>query len=264
MRSKFWCVVLVAALLLFALPALAGQDGEPAVEGIQIAQFDEDEIWDDSGQIITDKLDREDGRVSDPFKGWNYFWYTFNDAMYRGVFKPVAQGYAFIIPERPRTWVRNFFDNLMYPVRFVGCIMQGKFDSAGMETSKFIINSTIGLGGLADLTEGRKTVRPIPTGDEDMGQSFGRWGIGNGPYLVWPFLGPSSLRDSVGMVGDYFLTPTSYLNPWYWSVAAKSYDRINRLTFEIGRYESLTESSVDPYAAVRDAYIKLRAKKVRE
>ncbi len=263
MRIEVLFAMLVAALLLGAAPAMAA-DGTGPAGGMQIAQFDDDEIWDDSGKLITEKLGQEDVQISDPLKGWNYFWYTFNDAMYHGVFKPIAQGYSFIIPERPRTWVRNFFHNLMFPVRFVGCIMQGKFDSAGMETSKFIINSTIGLAGVADLTEGRATVRPIATGDEDMGQSFGRWGIGNGPYLVWPFLGPSTLRDSVGSVGDYFLTPTSYLNPWYWSVAAKSYDRINRLTFEIGRYESLTESSIDPYAAVRDAYIKLRAKKVSE
>lgn len=264
MRIEFLYAVLAVAFLMVAAPVFAA-DGAPAPEQhMQLAQFDDDEIWDDSGKLITEKLDRHDVTVSDPFKGWNYFWYTFNDAMYRGVLDPVARGYAYIIPERPRGWVKNFFHNLMFPVRFVGCVLQGKLDSAGMETSKFIINSTIGLGGLADLTDGRETVRPIATGDEDLGQAFGAWGIGNGPYLVWPFLGPSTTRDTVGSVGDYFLTPTSYLNPWYWSVAAKSYERVNKLTFELGRYESLTDSSVDPYVAVRDAYVKLRAKKVSE
>lgn len=263
MRVESIITILMLVCLLAAAPAMAVEGGSEPENHIQLAQFDDDEIWDDSGHLISGNL-KEDVQVSDPVEGWNRFWFSFNDALYFGVFKPIAQGYAFIIPERPRTWVRNFFDNLMYPVRLVGCLMQGKLDSAGMETSKFIINSTIGLGGLADLTEGRETVRPIASGDEDLGQTFGAWGMGPGPYLVWPVIGPSSVRDTVGKVGDHFITPTTYIHPWYWSVATKSYDRLNRLTFEIGRYESIKDSSVDPYAAVRDAYLKLRAKKVKE
>ncbi len=262
MRLNLGIITLLMVLLAAPVAAMA-QAGQTA-PGMQLAQFEDDDIWDDSGKLITDGLDRQAVEVSDPFEGWNRFWFEVNDALYFGVFKPLAQGYEFIIPERPRGWVRNFFDNLMYPVRLVGCLLQGKFESAGMETSKFLINSTIGLAGFADLTEGRKTVRPIPTGDEDIGQAFGAWGMGPGPYLVWPVLGPSSARDTVGKVGEYFITPTTYIHPWYWSVATKSYARINALTFEIGRYESLMDSSVDPYAAVRDAYLKLRAKKVSE
>lgn len=256
--------VFIMALAMLALPLTVCADNSGSAPGIKLAQFDDDEIWDDSGKLITEKIETEKVEVSDPLEGWNRVWFQVNDALYFGVFKPIAQGYKFIVPERPRTWVRNFFDNLMFPVRFVGCILQGKFDSAGMETSKFVANTFIGLGGLADVTEGRKTVRPIATGDEDLGQAMGAWGMGSGAYLVWPVLGPSSVRDTVGSVGDYFLTPTTYLNPWYWSVATKSYGRLNALTFEIGRYESVKEGSVDPYAAVRDAYLKLRAKKVRE
>lgn len=257
-------VIIALLLMVLAVPAAAvAETGQPSAS-IELAQFDDDEIWTDSGQLITEDLDRHQITVSDPVEGWNRFWFEFNDALYFGVLKPVAQGYKFIIPERPRGWITNFFDNLMYPIRLVGCLLQGKFDSAGMETSKFIINTTIGLGGLADLTEGRKTVRPIPTGDEDIGQAFGVWGMGPGPYLVWPVLGPSSSRDTVGYVGEYFISPISYVKPWYLSLAIKSYERLHRLSSEIGRYESIVDSSVDPYAAVRDAYLKLRVKQISE
>lgn len=254
----------ILTFMLLALPVFSMADAGDSSTPVQLAQFEEDEIWNDSGELITEKLERQPVVISDPIEGWNRFWFDVNDSLYSGILKPVAEGYSFIVPERPRGWVRNFFHNLMYPVRLVGCLLQGKFDSAGMETSKFIANSTIGLGGLADVTEGRKTVRPIATGEEDLGQAFGAWGIGAGPYLVWPVLGPSSVRDTTGNVGEYFLTPATYVHPWYWSVATKSYARLNALTFEIGRYESLVDSSIDPYAAVRDAYLKLRAKKVSE
>jgi phospholipid-binding lipoprotein MlaA len=261
---RLYIAIIAFFMVVLSAPVSVMADAGQQDAAIQLAQFEDDEIWTDSGELITDDLNQQQVKVSDPLEGWNRFWFQVNDALYFGVFKPLAQGYAFVIPERPRGWVKNFFENLMYPVRLVGCLLQGKFESAGMETSKFIINSTIGLAGFADLTEGRKTVRPIPTGDEDIGQAFGAWGMGPGPYLVWPVLGPSSTRDTVGYVGEYFITPTTYIHPWYWSVATKSYARINKLTFEIGRYESIVDSSVDPYAAVRDAYLKLRAKKVAE
>jgi phospholipid-binding lipoprotein MlaA len=99
---------------------------------------------------------------------------------------------------------------------------------------------------------------------EDTGQTLGTWCIGNGFYIILPILGPSTLRDSVGLVGDYFLLPVSYLRPFYISLGARSYEVINNTSLSIGEYESLKESAFDPYTALKDAYMQHRKKAVQE
>ncbi|MBU1247880.1 MAG: VacJ family lipoprotein [Proteobacteria bacterium] len=264
MKLLIRILTITAILSLFAGVGL----GFAAVEeGTLVAQWglneDDDfkEAWDAKGDPMTAEGDIVQ-QVSDSPESWNRFWFNFNDGFYFHIFKPLAQGYSYIIPERPRGWVENFFTNLMYPVRFVNCLLQGKFESAGLETSKFIANTFIGLGGLGDVTEGRKVLREIPTDSEDFGQTLGAWGADNGTYLVWPFIGPSTARDSVGLVGDYFLTPATYINPWYASMAVKSYEKLNYISLRIGEYETLKEGALDPYVALKSAYLRMRAKKV--
>ena len=225
----------------------------------------DEEIWDAQGNPIEGEDSEEGPVIADPYEGWNRFWYHFNDIVYTGVLDPLARGYAFIIPEKPRSWVSNFFENLLFPVRFVNCILQGKLNNAGIEASKFIGNTFFGLGGLGAPMNGVAPTHPTPyNGDEDFGQTLGVWGMGNGVYLTWPFIGPSTFRDTIGYAGDYFLTPTSYLNPWYWSIAAKSYDKVNEVSLNLGEYESLKEASIDPYEAIKDAYVRFRAKQVKQ
>ncbi|MBU1041167.1 MAG: VacJ family lipoprotein [Proteobacteria bacterium] len=243
---------------------------KPAASSMLLAYGDVD-IWDETGQIIKkpaggDKMTQSDiaAQTPDPLEGWNRMWFTFNDKLYFWALKPVAQGYGAVIPERPRIWVGNFFHNLMYPVRFVSLMLQGKPSAAAVETSRFIGNTAFGLGGLADITADSKPFKPIGSTEKDLGLTFGYWGAGNGLYLVWPFLGPSSGRDTLGYAGDYFLTPTSYIHPWYWSIATKGYDKINEVSMRIGDYETLKDASVDPYEAVRDAYLRNRFKKIND
>jgi phospholipid-binding lipoprotein MlaA len=229
------------------------------------------DIWDETGQIIKkstngDKMTASDfaAQTPDPLEGWNRMWFTFNDKLYFWALKPVAQGYGAVIPERPRIWVDNFFHNLMYPVRFVSLLLQGKPSAAAVETSRFIGNTAFGLGGLADITADSKPFKPIGSTEKDLGLTFGYWGADNGLYLVWPFIGPSSGRDTLGYAGDFFLTPISYIHPWYWSIATKGYDKINEISMRIGDYETLKDASVDPYEAVRDAYLRNRYKKIND
>ena len=261
----------LVCLTLCALPSLArAADGERSIlGGTMLAQlgFTEDDIWDATGKRLSPeerKRGDEIAKLPDPLEPWNRFWYEFNDILYFYAFKPVAENYAKAVPERPRTWIKNFFHNWLYPVRVVNCLLQAKFASAGAETSKFIGNTAFGLGGLSGFANELKPTFEYPTGEEDTGQTFGRWGVGNGMYLVWPFFGPSSARDTVGLVGDYFLTQVNYIEPWYASIAITVYDKINKLSFEIGEYETLKEGAIDPYVALRDAYLRMRAKKVRE
>ncbi|GAB7021869.1 MlaA family lipoprotein [Salidesulfovibrio brasiliensis] len=262
--------LLIALIAFAAVPAFA-EDGSSATQQFAQYKFD-DNVWDDSGNIIVD----DDGDqqkagepkhelASDPFEGWNRFWFQFNDKLYFALFKPIAQGYGYVLPQKLRQNFSNFFHNLLFPVRFVNCLLQFKFQAAGLNLSKFVVNSTFGLGGLADVTEGRKKTRPeIPDGIEDFGQTLGHWGMGNGPYLVWPLLGPSSARDTVGFVGDYFVSVDTYVLSFWEAVGYYAFGRINYLSLNLGQYETLKNGAIDPYQAFKDAYLRMRAKAVKE
>ena len=264
---------LAAALLLLFSAAAIAADKAPELKpaGSKLLAYGDDDIWDENGQIVkktvgTTNMSLSDAAAAtpDPLEGWNRMWFGFNDKMYFWALKPVAQGYSTVIPERPRLWVHNFFHNLMYPVRFTSLMFQAKFTEAAVETSRFIGNTAFGLGGLADVTADSKPFNPIGSTEKDLGLTFGYWGAGNGMYLVWPFIGPSSGRDTLGYAGDYFLTPVTYIHPWYWSIATKGYDKINEVSLRIGDYETLKDASIDPYEAVRDAYLRNRYKKIND
>ena len=199
--------------------------------------------------------------VADPLSFWNRAMFHFNDKLYFWFLKPVAKGYRAVIPGVVRTGVRNFFSNIFTPIRLTSCVLQGKVKAGGTELTRFVVNSTIGIAGVMDPA---KKYLKLDITDEDLGQTLGAYGIGNGFYLVWPFLGPSTLRDSVGMVGDRFLNPITYVKPVEASVAIWSYDKINETSMHIGDYESIKDAAIEPYEAFRDAYIQYRNNKVKK
>jgi phospholipid-binding lipoprotein MlaA len=199
-------------------------------------------------------------RVADPIEPVNRGMFYVNDKLYRWVLKPVAKGYTFVVPEGARVAVRNFFFNLATPIRAVNALLQGKVAATGTELARFALNSTVGFAGFFDAAKGWNLDRK----DEDTGQTLGVWGIGNGFYLVLPLLGPSTARDTVGIVGDAFLDPTAYLLRPRDAIYARIIRSENDLSFRLNEYEELTGAAVDPYVAVRDAYIQYRAKRVEE
>jgi len=199
--------------------------------------------------------------IADPIYYWNKGMYHFNDKLYFWVLKPVARGYKWAVPELVRTGVSNFFYNLGFPIRFVSCLLQAKGGAAVGELGRFVVNTTAGIAGLRDVA---KAHPKMDSSEEDLGQTFGMWGIGNGFYLVWPFLGPSTLRDSVGLVGDSFLDPVRYVKPMEASIAISAGDTVNETSFRIGDYEALKDAAIDPYISIRDAYVQHRKKKVEE
>ena len=200
-------------------------------------------------------------KIADPLRPWNNAMFHFNDKFYFWILKPVARGYSDAVPEDMRLAVSNFFSNLAMPIRFISNLLQLKIKNAGNELLRFVYNTTAGVGGLADAA---KLDFGIKQHDEDLGQTFGSYGIGHGFYLVWPFLGPSSFRDTIGRIGDVFLDPVSYVTPWEAAVGIKGYDKVNETTFHIGDYEDLKKSAIDPYVSLRDAYVQYRKKKVEE
>jgi len=199
--------------------------------------------------------------IADPMEPFNRAMYHFNDKLYFWVLKPVAQGYKKVVPEGARVSVSNFFTNLTFPMRFVNCLLQANFSGAASELGRFTVNTIWGIGGLLDPASSKDI--NISKQDEDFGQSLGVYGLGQGFYINWPILGPSSLRDTVGLAGDYFLYPFNYVDPWYAVTGVKAYDKVNNTSLKIGDYESLKEAAIDPYVAIRNAYIQYRQKKVK-
>lgn len=198
--------------------------------------------------------------VHDPIEPVNRGIFYVNDKLYRWVFKPMAKGYRYVVPEGVRTAVRNFFFNLGTPIRAANTLLQGKFKATGTELARFGINSTIGMAGFFDAAKQFDLARK----DEDTGQTLGVYGLGHGMYIVLPILGPSSARDAVGFVGDTFLDPLTYISPTEVAIGANAVRSETNLSFKIGEIDELTGAAVDPYVAVRDAYIQSREKRVKE
>jgi len=200
--------------------------------------------------------------VADPFEPVNRVIFDFNDKVYFGVMKPFYGVYNSTLPEEVRTAGRNVFDNAAMPVRFVSCALQIKPECAGIELARFCINTIIGMVGIFDIAANDPfSLKPQ---DADVGLALAHYGIGDGFYIVLPFMGPSSLRDTAGMAGDSFLTPTSYINPFYVPLAISAGNYLNRGSLVYTEYEDLKKSAIDPYVAFKDAYIQYRRGKIKK
>jgi phospholipid-binding lipoprotein MlaA len=254
-----------SVLFLFSVAAAETGTSSPFETDRQylLAQNDttaEDSL-DDFDFLDEEEEEQETVQLADPLRGWNEAMFVFNDKAYFWVLKPAAQGYSKVIPEPARKGIKNFFYNLLMPVRFVNCIFQGKGKAATGEFGRFMLNSTVGVLGFGNPAAKYPDLNPDA---EDLGQTFGRYGIGNGFYIVWPILGPSTLRDSLGDVGDWFLEPVNYVDPLLTRYSIKVGEKINSTSLRIGEYESLKDAAIDPYTAFRDVYLQYREEKVRK
>ena len=237
-------------------------------EKASMVQKDLPEVGSEFMDDTLDFLDEEDGdieddiQIADPLAPWNKVMFQFNDKLYFWMLKPVAKGYRAVVPQVVRNSVKNFFVNLAFPARFVNSLLQAKDQNATDELGRFLFNSTVGVLGFWDAAG--KFYPDLNPVSEDLGQTLGRYRMGNGCYIVWPVLGPSTLRDSVGLFGDRFLNPVTYVEPTEASLGISAYDKVNGISFRIGDYEALKDAAIDPYEAFRDAYIQYRSKKVAE
>ena len=247
---------ILALLFLLSVP-LSGICSEPAPDpaASEAASADNDLPLFDESEFI---------EVFDPLEPINRGIFWFNDAMYFMIMKPVARGWRHA-PEPLRDSIDNFFTNLRAPVRFVNAGLQGKFGDAGTELTRFFTNTTLGIGGLFDPAQEHFGLQPK---DEDTGQTFGVYGIGSGPYLVLPFLGPSNLRDGIGKIPDTFLDLSWHL--WKKDAGSDNYDylgarianAINFLSIDKDTYEGIKRDSLDPYLFMRDAYEQYRRNQI--
>ena len=195
----------------------------------------------------------------DPFEPINRVSYAINDGLDRALLRPAAKAYRAATPQFFQIGVSNVFSNAKYPVTLVNNALQGKFDAAANDTGRFLLNTTVGLGGLFDPA----TAIGLDRNDEDFGQTFGVWGIGTGPYFVIPLFGPTTLRDGIGSIADDFAEPRSYLEDdstrWSLWMFDKFETRVRLLDAD-----ALLDRSGDPYAFVRSAYLQRREFQVRD
>jgi len=253
--KSYWALILITLALLPGLAAAGSTAAFTRADTAENDGFAADIFQDDQADPDNHAM------IPDPLEGFNRAVFVFNDKLYTHGLRPLAKGYARVVPSFARKGVNNFFNNLLFPVRFVNDLLQGKGEAAGMEFSAFFINTTLGLGGLNDFAQKHTGVR---LQDEDLGQTLGSYGIGNGFYLVLPVLGPSSLRDAVGRAGDRFVNPVTYVRPWELSWGASGLETVNQTSFHIGEYEAFKDASIDPYTAMRNAYIQNRNALVRD
>lgn len=199
--------------------------------------------------------------IADPLEPWNRAMFQFNDKLYFWVLKPVAQGYKAVTPDPVREGIRNFFHNLAGPLRIVNCFLQGKMAASADEMARFVYNSTFGIAGFLDLAKEHPKLNPP---EEDFGQTLGVMGLGHGFFITWPVLGPSSLRDTFGKGGDWFLTPMTYVDDTWTQIGVDALDTINQTSFRLGDYEALKSAAINPYVSFRNAYIQYREKQLND
>jgi len=197
-------------------------------------------------------LEETDVDDYDPWEPFNEKMFNFNYKVDRYVIKPVAKVYNEIVLDGEKQAIHNAYENVAMPRRFVNSLLQGKFNGAGRELSRFLINSTLGVGGFADVA---KYQFHMEKSDENTGRTFEHYGAGPGPYLVLPFLAPLTVRDAVGYAFDLALDPMSYVLPLVGSFAKTTDDIVNNRARNLDMYESVEEATLDLYSAVRNAYL---------
>jgi len=256
---KSFCPIL-ACTSLIALAGCAGQNRNPApamgtsgsaIESPVVAgAADADDSWDDSADVA----------VSDPIEPVNRGSFWLNHQIYQFVLKPVSETYKFLFPETVRRGIFNAYDNVRFPVRLVNHTLQARFDRAALETGKFLVNTTVGVGGVMTPADKFPALAGVPKADT--GQTLAKWGLGHGAYLVVPVVGPSSARDLVGLAGDTALNPVSWLGVVFggaaWTLAVTTPAGVRSLPDQMDQYDTVTKAALDRYLAARTAYIQHR------
>jgi phospholipid-binding lipoprotein MlaA len=185
----------------------------------------------------------------DPHESLNRKFYSFNDTLDKNILEPVAKKYAAVTPDPLRESVTNFFDNVSYLNTIANDLLQGKLDDFFSDSGRFVVNSTIGIGGLFDPATGMG----LEQRNEDLGQTFGVWGAGEGAYLTLPFLGPSSYRDLPAPVMGIFLNPLTYLTAVV-TIPVNVVNAVNARANLLDASRIRDQAALDPYTFVREAW----------
>jgi phospholipid-binding lipoprotein MlaA len=195
----------------------------------------------------------------DPWERMNRATYRFNDALDRGLVKPIAKGYKKAVPRAIRTGLANVLDNAGYSTTIVNDLLQAKIKAFGSDVGRLVLNTTVGIGGLLDPA----SAAGLAKNDEDFGQTLGRWGVHAGPYVVLPVLGPSTLRDTVGLYPDWKTDLKNLPDDLWVRLSLDGLTLLGRRAEFLGTDEVLS-NSYDPYAFMRNAYLQHREYEVKD
>ena len=277
----FFAILYISLLPMMGFYAFAQGNVPASSEAVPEAEVaagtdEEEEGFDDE---FEDEFGAAEKEVFDPLSGYNRVMTDFNDSLYVWVLDPVARGYRWVLPYAARRGVKNFFHNLLFPLRFVNNALQLKIKNAGEEFLRFSINSTIGILGFWDPA---KEWFDLEAHEEDFGQTLGYYGVGGGFHVVLPFLGPSNVRDMFSLYPDMQMDPVNYVEnrPYnfpkqegeYQGVSKQTLQEvdltllkiINRESLRIGQYANLKKDAIELYPFLRDVYEQNRAKLIKE
>src|SRR5574337_886951 len=252
-RSWSWMGVLAAAV------TFAGLIGASRVMAADPQSADGGAVKQVEGAVSLEK--EQVIEEYDPWEPYNEKMFSFNhDVVDRYVLKPVATAWDKALPDEVQQGFSNAFDNIAAPRRVINNALQGKFKRASNEVFRFLFNTIFGVAGFFDVAK----ASGFEQSDEDTGQTLAVWGVGPGPYLILPFLPPLTARDAVGLAGDVAMDPMSFFAPLAASFGKRGGDAVNTRSQNLEMYESVEESTVDLYSAVRNAYLVRRQQEIEK
>lgn len=258
-RGRLLPVLALAGCALLAGCSSAGRTPAnnpptPASGKNVVSAADSDEDWETTEAVL----------VHDPIEAFNRATFMMNHGVYAVVVRPLSKTYTTIIPKPLRTGIHNAYENVRFPVRFVNHSLQGRFDRAGLETGKFLVDSTLGVGGLVKASNWFPALKENP--GTDTGTTLAKYGLGHGPYLVVPLIGPSSGRELFGLIGDAALNPVTWVSFMFggavWTMAISTPNTVRSLPDQMDTYDAVTRDAVDRYVAARTAFIQYRNARV--
>ena len=234
------------------MPAASPEVDDPASPPIVVAQ---------TQPAAEEKVEGESDEEYDPLEKFNEVMFEVNRNLDRFVLKPIATVYSWVVPEPIEILIANGFDNIAFVPRAGNSLLQGKWGGAAREVGRFLINSTLGIGGLFDAAK----YWGIEKSREDFGQTLGVWGLGPGPYLVLPLMEPMTIRDGIGRGIDALMSPLTWVGPSIWiSLGMKTAEMVNDRALNLELFQGLEESVIDLYSAVRNGYLRRREQMIKE
>jgi phospholipid-binding lipoprotein MlaA len=262
---------LLRFLLAGSIPLLANcgsapkKPADPSISAAAGKQKSDGKTTVSDGKTAKGRVDDLDeysaAPVDDPWQPLNRVTFAVNDFIYTIALRPISKVYKTVVPKVVRTGVYNAYENVKFPVRLVNNALQGNFKRVGQETGKFVVNTVAGFGGLGRPSDHIPALADVP--DADTGQTFAKWGIQPGPYFVIPILGPSTVRETVGLAGDYGLNPVTWVTIFYggpaWTVAIPTVNTMRALPVQMDIYDAAGSDALDRYLAVRGYYLQYRA-----
>lgn len=194
--------------------------------------------------------------LSDPLEGYNRWMFGVNETFYDYALEPVARGYRNTVHEHLRIGIKNIFNNALAPVKFVSSLLQLEFKKSGRVLARTLINTTVGIGGIADVAGEEYGIEDV---NEDFDQALGYYGIPTGPYVVLPFFGPSTARNIVGRTVDALLSPGAMAGAGFGTnIVVNAEDNVNAASFIVDDKKQLEDSALDEYESIRDFYHQYR------